>query len=90
MGEAGQILHIAVWFEQVVTFRLAPFSIAFGVYVPSHKSIKCKLYNCLMPNFAASLSATSPSMPSKYPRLYSTRDIVCDTAEKRTDRSNSW
>ena len=65
----GLFLHIAVWFEQVLTFRFAPFSVAFGVYVPSHRSIKCKLYHCLIPNSLASLSATSPMMLSKSPSI---------------------
>lgn len=30
MVELGYFLHIAVWFEQVLTFRLAPFAVAFG------------------------------------------------------------
>ncbi len=62
-------LHIAVWFEQVLTFNLAPFSVAFGVYVPSHISIKCKLYHCLIPNSFANLSATSPMILSKSPSI---------------------
>ncbi len=65
----GDILHIAVWFEQVLTFKRAPFSVAFGVNVPSHKSIKCRLYHCLMPNSFASLSATSPIIPFKSPSI---------------------
>ncbi len=60
---------MAVWFEQVLTFRCAPFSVAFGVYVPSHRSIKCKLYHCLIPNSLANLSATSPMMPFKSPSI---------------------
>jgi hypothetical protein len=60
---------MAVWLEQVLTFKLAPFSVAFGAYVPSHKSIKCKLYHCLMPNSAASLSATSFTIPSRSPSI---------------------
>jgi len=36
--------------------------VAFGVYVPSHISIKCMLYHCLIPSSAESLSATSPIM----------------------------
>ena len=43
-------------------FKDAPGAVAFGAYVPSHRSIKCKLYHCLIPNSAASLSAISPTM----------------------------
>jgi hypothetical protein len=62
-------LHIAVWFEHVLTLRWAPFSVAFGVYVPSHRSIKCRLYHCLIPSSLANLSATSLMMPSRSPSI---------------------
>jgi hypothetical protein len=64
-----EFLHIAVWFEQVLTFKLAPFSVALGVNVPSHKSIKCRLYHCLIPSSFASLSATSPMIPLMSPSM---------------------
>ena len=47
---------------QVETFRAAPLEVAFGAYVPSHISIKCRLYHCLIPSSEASLSAISPIM----------------------------
>jgi hypothetical protein len=50
---------------QDVTFCCAPGPVAFGVYDPSHISIRCILYHCWIPNSAASLSATFPIMPSK-------------------------
>jgi len=66
-GQKG--LHIAVWFEQVLTFRFAPLCVALGVYVPSQRSIKCKLYHCLIPSSLASLSAISPAIESKSPSM---------------------
>ena len=55
-------VHIAVTFVQDVTFSCAPDTVAFGVYVPSHMSIICILYHCLIPSSEASLSAPSPMM----------------------------
>ena len=60
---------MAVWLEHSVTFRCAPFDVAFGVNVPSQRSIKCKLYHCLMPSSFASLSATSPITPLRSPSI---------------------
>ncbi len=39
------------------------------MYVPSHKSIKCKLYHCLIPRSLANLSATSPITLSRSPSI---------------------
>lgn len=62
-------LHIAVSFEQVVIFKSAPFSVALGAYVPSHESIRCRLYHCLIPSFFDNLSATSLMMPLRSPSI---------------------
>jgi hypothetical protein len=64
VGDLISNLHIAVGCVQDETFNRAPEAVAFGVYVPSHMFIKCMLYHCLIPSFPASLSATSPLMPS--------------------------
>lgn len=66
-------IHIAVWFEHIEPFLCAPFSVAFGAYVPSQKSSTCKLYHCLIPSSAASLSATSPIISSNSPSISAVR-----------------
>jgi hypothetical protein len=55
--------------------------VAFGAYEPSHISIKCKLYHCLIPSSLANLSATSPIMPSKSPSIVLV--ILCAIALKK-------
>ena len=65
------LIHIAVWFVQVVTFKSAPFLVALGVKVPSHTFIRCRLYHCLIPSSFANLSATSFMIPSKSPSILS-------------------
>ena len=57
-------VHIAVSFVQDETFCRARGTVASGVYDPSHISIRCILYHCWIPNSAASLSETSPIIPS--------------------------
>jgi hypothetical protein len=54
--------HMAVVFVQEVIFSFAPDTVALGVYVPSHMSIICMLYHCLIPNSEASLVASFPMM----------------------------
>jgi len=39
------------------------------VNVPSHISIKCIEYHCLIPSSAANLSAISPSKPPRSPSI---------------------
>lgn len=56
---------------QDVTFSFVPDAVALGVYVPSHISIICMLYHCLIPKSEASLLASSPMMPLRS-RLTST------------------
>lgn len=54
---------MAVWFEQELTLNPTPWAVvAFGVYVPSHISIRCREYHSLIPSVLASLSAMSFSI----------------------------
>lgn len=62
-GGAGDI-HIAFTGVQLLAFFFASSSVGFGVYVPIHISIKCKLYHWWIPSFSASLSATSSRISS--------------------------
>jgi hypothetical protein len=74
VGRGGDDLHSAVWFVQEETFSWAPDAVAFGVNVPSHISIRCQLYHCLIPNSDASSSATSPKTPFKSLLILRERD----------------
>jgi hypothetical protein len=53
--------------EQDVTFNFALVTVALGVYVPSHISIICMLYHCLIPSSEASWFAPSPiALPTPF------------------------
>ena len=54
-------IRIACAFVQLVIFSCACLAVAFGLYVPSQRSRRCRLYHCAKPNSLDSLFATAPA-----------------------------
>jgi hypothetical protein len=58
-------LHIAVLLVHELTLYDALTAVAFGEKSPSHMSIICREYHCLIPSSAASLSTKSFSIAAR-------------------------
>ncbi len=58
-----------VLFVQLVTLYPAPGVEAFGENIPSHRSIMCSEYHCLIPNAPANLLTRSFSMLVRSPSM---------------------